>query len=77
MRKNVIFLREHRELGDVAWQRDHDRSQPLAGETAYVRGPVCCAAPTAPPSSDGLSGLEILRGWTLRGSASWRIVQPQ
>jgi len=32
MQKNVISFREHRELGDVAWLRDHDRGLALAAE---------------------------------------------
>jgi thioredoxin family protein len=32
MHKNVISFREHRELGEVAWLRDHDRGFALAAE---------------------------------------------
>lgn len=32
MQENVISFREHRELGDVAWLRDHDRGLALAAE---------------------------------------------
>ncbi|WP_208648469.1 VPGUxxT family thioredoxin-like (seleno)protein, type 2 [Mesorhizobium hawassense] len=32
MQKNEISYREHRELGEVAWLRDHDRGLALAGE---------------------------------------------
>jgi hypothetical protein len=32
MHKNGVSLREHRELGDVAWLRDHDRGLALAAE---------------------------------------------
>ncbi|GLQ53307.1 VPGUxxT family thioredoxin-like (seleno)protein, type 2 [Devosia nitrariae] len=32
MQENVTSFREHRELGDVAWLRDHDRGLALAAE---------------------------------------------
>lgn len=32
MRQDVISFREHRELGDVEWLRDHDRALALAAE---------------------------------------------
>jgi hypothetical protein len=32
MQKNVISFREHRELGEVAWLRDHNRGLALAAE---------------------------------------------